>query len=310
MGKILITTSSFGIHAPWLLTKIEENDLDVICNPFKRKLKEEEVFELVDQHQPVAIIAGIEPLTRKVLQHCVNLKVISRCGIGIDSVDLSTAKDLGIVVTNTPDAPTTAVAELTIGMILTLLRKLHTSDASIRDGGWARPMGSLLAGKTVGLIGCGRVGTQVAQLLSAFGCEILGCDPVCQNNNHVCLLEADILIPRSHIVSLHIPHNPDTHHFMNQKRIQLMQKGAILINTARGGLIDEKSLLNALQDNHLAGAALDTFEEEPYTGPLKSLSNVLLTAHLGSYALEARVVMEEQAVANMLNILKATGEGP
>ena len=307
MKTILITTSSFGVSDQSLIPQIEKSGFQVVLNPFARKLTEGEILDLVEQHQPTGMIAGVEPLTAKVLESEVNLKVVSRCGIGLDSVDLEVAEKLEISVTNTPDAPTIAVAELALGMILALLRKIHVSDASIRSGGWERPMGNLLYGKTVGLIGCGRVGSYVSKLLTVFGCEVFGCDPACRHNDQVCLMEADSLIAKSDILSLHIPYSPETHHFINRKRIQLMPGNSIIVNTARGGLIDEEALLDALQSGHLAGAAIDSFEQEPYTGPLKKLNNVLLTAHMGSYAKEARMMMEQQAVDNLLKELNAKG---
>jgi len=303
---ILITTSSFGTHAPELIDRLQDAGLQVVLNPFKRKLTEAEVTSLVEEHQPVGMIAGVEPLTRQVFQKAPNMKVISRCGIGMDAVDLDAARDLGIVVTNTPDAPTIPVAELTIGMILCLYRSIHVSDASIRAGGWQRPMGHLLFGKKIGIIGCGRIGSSVAKLLTAFGCEILGCDPICKEHDLICMTESKRLLAEADIVCLHVPYSDQTHHYMNEQRIRSMKKGAVLVNTARGGLIDEDALLAALQDGHLAGAAIDSFEQEPYNGPLKDIPNIVMTAHMGSYAKEGRIMMEQQAVDNLLRELEKT----
>ncbi|MDO9566764.1 MAG: phosphoglycerate dehydrogenase [Candidatus Desulfaltia sp.] len=307
MTEILITTSSFGKQDSSLLQILSENGLSYKLNSYARKLTESEVSDLIEQHQPVGMIAGVEPLTRKVLEKAKNLKVISRAGIGMDSVDLQAAKDLGIAVTNTPDAPTIPVAELTLGMILSLLRRIHISDASIRRGEWVRPMGNLLQGKTVGLIGCGRIGSCLAGLLSSFGCIILGHDPFINKSDKFSLVSLGKILSDADIMSLHIPYNKENHHFINAKRIQGMKKGALLINAARGGLVDEDALYNALCSGHLGGAALDCFEQEPYTGKLKDLDNVLLTAHIGSYAQEGRVMMEKQAVENLLRELKKVG---
>lgn len=307
MHKIIATTSSFAKNDRNLLKAFAEQELQIILNPYARKLTESEVCELFEQHQPVGMIAGVEPLTRQVLEKAKNLKVISRAGIGMDSVDLKAAKDLGIVVTNTPDAPTIPVAELAMGMILSLLRRIHISDARIRHGDWVRPMGNLLHGKTVGIIGCGRIGSYLAGLLYSFGCIILGCDPFIDKSHKFSLVSLDKILPEADIVSLHIPYNQKNHHFINAEKIQKMKKGALLINVARGGLADEDALYNALSSGYLGGAALDCFEEEPYTGKLKDLDNVLLTAHIGSYAQEGRVMMEKQAVENLLRELKKAG---
>jgi D-3-phosphoglycerate dehydrogenase / 2-oxoglutarate reductase len=301
--KILITTSSFGKSEPAALDPLVKQGLEVILNPLGRKLTENEVSELIQANQPLGLIAGVEPLTRQVLEKAVNLKIISRCGIGMDSVDLQAAQELGIVVTNTPNGPTLAVAELTMGLILALLRRIHVSDASIRRAGWDRPMGGLLHGKTVGIIGCGRIGGHVAKLLSSFGCLTLGCDLECQDSSYFTTENLEKILPLADILTLHVPYSAMNHHFINAARFKLMKPGAIIVNASRGGLIDEEALSDALKNGHLSGAALDCFEKEPYNGPLKELDNVLLTAHIGSYAKEARIMMEQQAVENLLHNL-------
>jgi len=309
MHKIIITTSSFAKNEPGLLDMFAEHGLQMFLNPFGRKLSEDEVSEIIVQQQPIGMVSGVESLTRQVLEKAKNLKVISRAGIGMDNVDLQAAKDLGIVVTNTPDAPTIPVAELTLGMILSLLRRIHVSDAGIRRGEWVRPMGNLLHGKTVGLIGCGRIGSYLARLLSSFECIILGYDPFIDidKNDKFSMVGLERILSDADILSLHIPYSQENRHFINAERIQNMKKGALLINAARGGLVDEDALYNALSSGYLGGAALDCFEQEPYTGKLKDLDNVLLTAHIGSYAQEGRAMMERQAVENLFRELKRTG---
>ncbi|WP_045213315.1 phosphoglycerate dehydrogenase [Desulfonatronovibrio magnus] len=307
MSNILITTSSFAKNDPGPLKIIEQTGLNVVLNPLERKLTEQEVLDLILEHKPIAILAGVEPLTASVLQQATGLKAIARAGIGMDSVDLDTAKQLYISVTNTPDAPTIPVAELTVGMILTLLRQVHTSDASIRQSQWTRPMGQLLYGKTVGLIGCGRIGSKLALYLKNFGCTVVGTDPACKTHEDIQMAELEEVLSVSDIVSLHLPYSTDTHHFINQERLKKFKPGSFLINTARGGLVDEDALHDALVNKQLAGTALDCFENEPYTGPLKKFDNVLLTAHIGSYAKEARIMMETQAANNLISQLKKAG---
>lgn len=304
MDTILITTSSFSDKDPSPLEKLKGRGFAVVLNPHGRKLTEGEIGSLIREHQPVALLAGVEPLTAAVLGLAApHLKVISRCGIGMDSVDLEAAAALGITVTNTPDAPTIPVAELTLGLMLSLLRKIHVSDASIRAGGWERPMGSLLHGKKVGIIGCGRIGSRVANVLTVMECRVMGHDPAVASNLYCEMASLESLLRDADMVSLHLPYSAQTHHFMDYDRLQMMKRGACLVNASRGGLIDEAVLLQALQSGHLAGAALDCFENEPYTGPLKNMDNVLLTGHIGSYAREARSMMEMQAVDNILRVL-------
>lgn len=307
MKTILITTSSFGENDGTLIKKLESFGFLVVINPHKRKLTEEEVAALVKKYNPVGMIAGIEPLTRLVLQNAKKLKTIARCGIGMDSIDIEAVRDFGITVTNTPDAPTMPVAELTLGLILALLRKIHFSDASIRKKEWYRPLGHLLHGKTVGIIGCGRIGSHLSRLIGPFDCKILGYDPACPTAKQYQLVDLNFLLFHSHIVSLHIPYNRENHHFMDSKKIQSMKKGAFLINAARGGLVDEGALYNALACGHLGGAALDCYEKEPYLGNLATLDNILLSGHIGSYAIEGRNMMEKQSVENLLNEIEKAG---
>jgi len=266
MQTILITTSSFSQGDAGLHQRLAPFGLQPVMHPYGRKLAEQEVAALIAQHNPLGMIAGVEPLTRAVLEHAGNLKVVSRCGIGLDSIDLEAARELGIAVTNTPDAPTIAVAELALGLILGLLRSIHRSDARLRQGDWHRPMGNLLHGKTIGLIGCGRIGLYLTRLLAPFGAVVLGCDPACCQPAHCTLVGVDELLSRSDIISLHIPYSRENHHFMNRRRIGLMKPGAVLVNAARGGLVDEEALFEALASGRLGGAALDCFEQEPYSG--------------------------------------------
>ena len=300
MTTVLVTTSSFGKNDPSPLEALEGAGIHPVLNPLGRKLTEDEVLDLILEHNPVGIVAGVEPLTARVLEGARSLKAIARAGIGMDSVDLDAARRLGISVTNTPDAPTIPVAELTLGMILSLLRGIHVTDASIRAGGWERPMGGLLHGKTVGIIGCGRIGSRLARYVQALECAIIGFDPFLQSHEHIPLQDLDALLSHADIVSLHLPYMPQTHHFMDLEKMRRMKSGSYLINAARGGLVDEQALHRMLVEGHLAGAALGGFEQEPYKGPLVELSNVLLTGHMGSYAREARVMMETRAARNLI----------
>lgn len=296
MKNILITTEEFII-------KDFPSDFHVTKNNYCRKLSEEETDDLIQRHKPVGVIAGIEPLTRKIMTKAPFLKIISRCGVGLDSVDLKAASELGIKVVNTPDAPTSAVAELTIGLMLAILRGICLMDGKIRSGEWPRPIGSLLAGKMVGIIGCGRIGAYVARLVHSFGCNVMGYDPYIKNSPFCALCDLDDLLREADIVTLHIPCTRENHHIISRERIFAMKKGAVLINAARGGLIDEEALYDALVKEHISGAALDCFEREPYSGPLAKLENVVLTSHVGSNAKEARKVMEQQALNNLIKAL-------
>jgi D-3-phosphoglycerate dehydrogenase / 2-oxoglutarate reductase len=297
--KIMITTSSFDVVASEPLRRLVGAGFELHSNPHGRRLTEAEVGGLLEP-SVVGMIAGVEPLTRTVLARAPNLKVISRCGIGLDSVDLAAARKQGVRVFNTPDAPSLAVAELALALILNLLRRVSEADQEIRRGRWKALMGSLLQGKSVGIIGYGRIGRKVATLVRAFGATVIAHDTATGNvdaDTEACGL--DSLLARADIVSLHVPYSDTTHHLLNAQRLACMRTGALLVNASRGGLVDEAALLEALRSGHLGGAALDTLEQEPYNGPLTTVPNVLLTAHMGSYAREARIMMEREAAANL-----------
>ena len=306
MSKVLITTSSFSLGNFAQAKSLHDAGISIEVNPHGRRLSEDEVAELVAT-DVIAILAGLEPLTDRVLSNAKSLRVIARCGTGLDSVDLQAASRLGIDVFNTPDAPTQAVAELTIAHMLNSLRHISTTDSNMRSGKWTPTMGSLLATKTVGLIGVGRIGSAVAKLAQAFGARVIGFDPVVSSHNSVELLSLDEVLDQSDIVSLHVPINDQTHHILNASAISRMKPGSIVVNVSRGGLIDESALHDALKSQHLSGAALDCFEDEPYSGPLLQIPGVHVTAHMGSYARETRDLMEVEASTNLVNGLRKRG---
>jgi D-3-phosphoglycerate dehydrogenase / 2-oxoglutarate reductase len=306
VSKVLITTSSFSLGNFAQAKSLHDAGISIEVNPHGRRLSEDEVAELVAT-DVIAILAGLEPLTDRVLSNAKSLRVIARCGTGLDSVDLQAASRLGIDVFNTPDAPTQAVAELTIAHMLNSLRHISTTDSNMRSGKWTPTMGSLLATKTVGLIGVGRIGSAVAKLTQAFGARVIGFDPVVSSHNSVELLSLNEVLDQSDIVSLHVPINDQTHHILNASAISRMKPGSIVVNVSRGGLIDESALHDALKSQHLSGAALDCFEDEPYSGPLLQLPGVHVTAHMGSYARETRDLMEVEASTNLVNGLRKRG---
>ncbi len=306
MRKILISTSSFNKNniQSKISDKLKKNKIDIIYNPYKRRLTEDETIGLLRENV-IGMIGGVESLTQRVLTAAGQLKVISRCGVGLDNIDLAAAKRLQIKIYNTPDAPTIAVAEFTLALILNLLRNIHQANKMVRLGVWKPLMGNLLFGKTIGVIGFGRIGKNVIRMLEAFGTNVLIYDPnidMCSQVEDFCSLQK--LLVESDIITLHLSYSPENHHFINQERLSQMKSSAILVNTARGDLIDEDSLYQSLKSKKLAGAALDVFSAEPYNGPLITLENVLLTTHMGGYACESRDLMEKQALNNLLKGLE------
>ena len=212
------------------------------------------------------------------------------------------AAEKGIEVRNTPDGPTLAVAELTLGLILTLLRQVPHQDRELRSGVWKKRMGNLLHGKNVGIVGFGKIGQAVAHLLEPFGVNVGYHDPFADVPGYT-RLELDDLMGWADVIPLHCPKTENGAPLLDLGRLSLMRPGSIILNIARGGLIDEKALLGLLTAGHLAGAALDCFTKEPYDGPLKEMDNVILTPHIGSYAKEARIIMETDTIKNLLDVL-------
>jgi len=304
--KVFISTTSFAEYDKKPLELLRSAGFEVILNPYKRKLKPEEIVALASDCD--GIIAGVEQITEEVLRSLPKLKAISRCGVGLDNVDLEAAEKRGILISNTPNAPSQAVAELTIALILNLLRKVSLSDRRVRNGQWKKEMGQLISGKTVGIIGLGRIGKRVTELLKSFEVKILASEPNPDKKwvrkNKINLVSMDELLKESDIVTLHIPYTEQNRNLINSERLKIMKRGAILINTSRGGLIDEMALYQALKSGHLGGAALDVTEVEPYQGPLTELDNVIITPHIGSYAVEARIQMETEAAMNLIRMLK------
>jgi len=303
VNMIAITTSSFDKAGGNLVKRVEEAGFKVKLNPHGRKMKPEESREFLTS-DIVGIIAGVEKLEDSLFAQLPDLKVIVRAGIGMDAVDIESARRRGIIVDNTPDGPVLAVSELTIGMILSLLRRIPEADRNLRQHKWQALIGNLLSSKTVGIIGCGRIGRAVSKLLMAFGCTVLATDPILSENEAkelgVSLLSLPDLLMHSDIVSLHLPYSPTVHHVISTKQIEQLTGGAFLVNISRGGLIDEEALANALKNGKLTGAALDTYENEPYTGTLCQMENVVLTSHMGSYAAESRAIMERDSVDKLL----------
>lgn len=303
MLKVFISTTSFGKYDDAPLRKLRERGIDVLLNPFGRKMTPDEC--IVSYADIDGLIAGTETLNEKVLTSARRLRVVSRCGVGLDGVDLDAASRLGIRVLNTPDAPTLPVAELTVGLMLSLLRRLGEMDGDLRAGKWRKLMGSLLYGKKVGIVGLGRIGAKVSELLGCLGADCAYYD-VEKKDTNIKMMGLDGLLGWADIVTLHIS-RPGGKPLIGAKELSLMRAGAWLINVSRGGVVDEGALYDALKEGRLSGAALDVFEKEPYEGPLRELNNVILTPHIGSYAKEGRMRMEAESVDNLLTGLEESG---
>lgn len=300
-GVILIGPSTFGRLDSTPLRRIKEAGFEIRPNPVGRKLTKDELTTALCG--VVGVIAGLEPLDRAVLAKS-ELRVISRCGVGLDNVDVLAARELGIQVFSTPNAPTAAVAELTVGVMITMLRRVPEMNQKLHGGSWEKLSGPQLAGKTVTIVGLGRIGRKVASYLRAFEVRLLAVDPLLNGVvNGITILTLDEALPQSHIISIHASGSSE---ILGEKEFLRMRPGSYVINTGRGGLIDELALCAALEKGIVAAAWLDTFIEEPYKGPLQSHGNVILTPHIGYSSDEARRQMEMEAVENLLGGLAAT----
>ena len=306
MPKVLITTIPFGDYDRLPLDLLEKAEIEYLINPFNKKITEGQLADLITNFD--AIIAGTEAITEKVLSRATNLKLIARVGIGLDSVDLFAARKRGIKVSYTPDAPSLAVAELTLGLMLTLLRSVHVSNSQMHQGIWHRFFGKRLEEVTVGIIGVGRIGTAVLKRLKGFGTSIILVNDIVPNHelDNEFKLEwtsKERIYKEADVISLHIPLTHITKNMTRKEHLLKMKSDAIIINTSRGGIVNERGLFEVMQTGHLSGAAIDVFEKEPYDGPLKEIERCLLTAHMGSMSLDCRTRMEIESTEEVVRFL-------
>ena len=296
--NVLITTSSFGENAIRIL---EQSGFEVINNPYKRKVSKPELFQLLNGVE--GVIAGLEKYDHDILSK-TELKVISRCGSGISNIDLDATKKFKVDVYNTPEGPTQSVAELTVGCLLTLIRDVPRVNNLMHAGQWEKTTGHLLKEMKVLLIGYGRIGRLVADILNVIGASIFICDPFVQDKDipeHFTKVDLIDGISKADVITLH---SSGEDLILGEKEFELMKSGVYVLNAARGGLIDEEALEKALIAGKVIGAWLDTFKEEPYSGNLSKYNQVILTSHIGSYSIEGRNKMEIESVNNLLTGLK------
>lgn len=306
--RVLVTPTSYAKHDRRLITVLETAVGEVVYNPSARPLTSAELCDLLPGCD--GFIAGLDVIDCRALDAADRLKVIARYGVGVERVDLEAAKAKGICVTNTPSANSNAVAELTLGLMLSLARQIPTAVTAMRNGEWLRLSGASIEGKTIGLIGFGNIGRAVARRVGAFECAVLAYDPYpnieAAEALGVTLTTLDEVIPNADFVSLHLPVVPETRGMVNAAFLAKMKRGSYLINTARGDLLDEKALLEALQSGQIAGAALDCFAVEPpgADNPLLQFPQVIATPHAGAHTDGATNAMGWGALDNCLAVLR------
>lgn len=300
--NILISPGSFGKVSLAAVNKLKEAGYVVTMNPYGKTLTKEQTIELLKDK--VGVIAGTEALDKQVLDNNPQLKYICRLGTGMDNVNQVETKRKNIHVDNTPDAHVDGVAELCFAGILDLHRQVSFAHNNLKNGIWKKPMGTLLQGKTLGIIGLGRVSKKMIKLMQPFELRILAVDTYFDeefaNLYNVQQVDKRKLLEESDIISLHLPYNLENKYAIGADELALLKPNAKLINTSRGGLIDEKALETCLKDNPKMTAYLDTFEVEPYDGDLLKLENVLFTPHIGSYAEEVRLKMEMECADKLM----------
>jgi D-3-phosphoglycerate dehydrogenase len=306
MGKFkaAITIRSFGLNIHENKEFCEKFEI-LYINTTGRRLSESELSHVLRGIE--GVIAGTEPFTQQVIESLSDLKVISRVGVGLDSIDLITAKKHGITIMNTPEAPVQAVAEHTLALILDLLKHIANYNQKMQVKDYSIEPGQLLSGKQIGIVGLGRIGHRVAALLDSFGCKISYYDPWVKGDipghwNSVSNLEE--LLVKTDILSLHLPQQANKKPLLDEVSLSLVKKGAIIINTARGSLIDEEALIKALLSGQVGAAGLDVVQNEPYSGKLLEFPQVVMTPHVASNTDESRQQMEVEAVNNMIKTLE------
>ena len=304
--SILISTSHFGSINAEAFSKLENAGFEITLNPYNRILSIPESIKLLQGKS--ALIASTEKLNEEVFSKCDELKYICRFGTGMDSVDLVAAQKYGITVENLPDVHVNSVAELTLGGILSALRRLPSSDNSVRTSAWKKYMGNLLKGKKIGLIGLGKVSKALIPLLQPFKVEIIVNDIYPDRDfaltYGVDLVDLNRLCKESQVLSLHTPYTKENHHLLSKNEMESFRKDIVIINTSRGGLIDETTLYSFLRANPQAFAYLDTMAAEPYDGPLISLENVFFSPHIGTFTGETRLQMELESVNKTIQFFK------
>ena len=305
--KILITPRSFASFSDEPLKMLTERNYKIKRNNTGRPYRKEEMLKLIRDVD--GIIIGIDELSAEIIEEANTLKVISKYGIGLDNIDINMATNKKIIVTNTPTANVDAVADLAFGLILSLARRIPEADKKTKSGKWEKIIGKSVWEKTLGVIGLGKIGRQVVKRAQGFEMNILVFD-IAEDNKFaqkygIKYINLEKLLQKSDYISIHIPLNDATRSMISYEELKKMKKDAFLINTSRGGIVDEEALYDDLINKQLRGAALDAYKNEPLQEtPLKELDNVIMTPHIGAYTEEAIDNMGIQAAQNLIDVLE------
>lgn len=291
----------YGISSQDPLRLLEAAGFEIRLSPHKRKHTPEETAALLGDVD--VLLAGTEPLPAWVIERGgPRLKHVARVGVGLDGLDVTACMRQGVAVTYTPEAPARSVVEQVFGLLISLSRRLVEAHEGMRRGVWQRHTGVLWQGKTLGIVGCGRIGRQVAAIARAFGMEVLAHDiredRAWAERVGVTYTTLEDLLARSLGVTVHLPYTRRTENLLSREKLALMRPDAYLLNTSRGEVLDEQALYEMARDRRIAGCALDVYHHEPYRGPLADLPNVILCCHQGSCSHDGRYQMEIQSAQN------------
>ena len=306
MKKVLVTTSTFARFSEAPLQCLRDGGLEIVRTP-QAGTREADVLACIDDNT-VAMIVGLEPITKAVINSAPSLKVIAKHGIGVDNIDLNAAKERGVRVVNAPGTNSEAVADLAIGFMFALARKIPDANSKVRAGEFPRVMGKSVWGATAGIIGMGAIGKAVVRRARGLNMTTLAYDPFFDQQfaaaNQVRKASLDEVLTGADFVTIHIPYSEQTRNLIGKDELAKMKPSAYLLNTSRGGIVDEQALFEALSSNKIAGAAIDVYAKEPPLGsPLLSLSNIITTPHMGAYTEESLNLTSEFAAKMVLEVL-------
>jgi D-3-phosphoglycerate dehydrogenase len=309
--NVLITARSFGKEVPEPMERLIKRGFRILEWREGSGLGVSELIGKVGEAD--AWIVGSYPIQAALLENAPRLQIIAKHGVGIDNVDVPAATKKGILVAIAPGSNDQAVADLTMALLLSLVRSIPQANASVKSGRWERFKGFGLTGKTIGIIGLGHIGLNVAHRVKGFGMEILGCDPFWPEEKAreigIVRVDFETLIGKSDVITLHVPLTPETEGLIGKKQMALMKRGVWIVNTSRGKIVDEKAMYQALVSGRVAGYATDVFETEPPEGnPLLDLTNVVGTPHIGSYTNDALRMLGDSVVDTILKVFH--GERP
>lgn len=310
MAKVLVTPRSFGKYSKEPYELLEKNGIEVINNPTSGILREDELKDLVKDID--GIIIGVEPLSENVLKEARKLKVISKYGVGIDNIDTGYCKKNNIEISVTKGANSNAVADYTFALLLGVARKIVEIDKGCHLGDWSKKDSLDVYGKKLGIIGLGSIGKAVAKRAIGFDMDLYGFDVYkdedCINDYKIKFTNIEEIFMECDFISIHLPLNTETYHMVNEKMLKLAKSNLIIVNTARGGIIDENALYEALKSGAIYGAGIDVFENEPaLDSKLLELSNVIVGSHCAASSTGAVDKMSMMASENIIRMLEKRG---